>query len=117
MNDTKTLFVGGLVAMGFDASGQYLLTVTHSGRNGAALRRGGDDWPPFVPPPDGVSTNAFASISPVGRYSVRRWAGLNAVPFGSEGPLSHSEDGRLSQYANEPGEMFRAFRLTIMVGG
>ena len=26
------LFVGGLVAMGFDASGNYLLTVTHSGR-------------------------------------------------------------------------------------
>ena len=26
------LFVGGLVAAGFDASGAYLLTVSHSGR-------------------------------------------------------------------------------------
>ncbi|MBI2950071.1 MAG: hypothetical protein HYY23_20755 [Verrucomicrobia bacterium] len=26
------LFVGGLVAMGFDATGKYLLTVSHSGR-------------------------------------------------------------------------------------
>lgn len=26
------LHVGGLVALGFDRSGQYLLTVTHSGR-------------------------------------------------------------------------------------
>jgi hypothetical protein len=28
----KHLFVGGLVAMGFDATGKYLLTVSHSGR-------------------------------------------------------------------------------------
>ena len=28
----KHLFVGGLVAMGFDPSGKYLLTVSHSGR-------------------------------------------------------------------------------------
>jgi hypothetical protein len=28
----KHLLVGGLVAMGFDATGKYLLTVTHSGR-------------------------------------------------------------------------------------
>jgi hypothetical protein len=28
----KHLFVGGLVAMGFDPSGKFLLTVTHSGR-------------------------------------------------------------------------------------
>jgi hypothetical protein len=26
------LFVGGLVAIGFDASGRFLLTVSHSGR-------------------------------------------------------------------------------------
>jgi hypothetical protein len=26
------LFIGGLVAMGFDATGKYLLTVSHSGR-------------------------------------------------------------------------------------
>ena len=32
MNETKYLFVGGLVAMGFDETGAYLLTVTHSGR-------------------------------------------------------------------------------------
>ncbi|MEX0726212.1 MAG: hypothetical protein WD065_08085 [Planctomycetaceae bacterium] len=29
---TKHLFIGGLVAAGFDASGAYLLTVSHSGR-------------------------------------------------------------------------------------
>ncbi|MBI2808245.1 MAG: hypothetical protein HYX68_24935 [Planctomycetes bacterium] len=27
-----TLFVGGLVAAGFDASGKFLLTISHSGR-------------------------------------------------------------------------------------
>jgi hypothetical protein len=32
MAQPKHLFVGGLVAMGFDATGKYLLTVTHSGR-------------------------------------------------------------------------------------
>ena len=32
MNHPNYLFVGGLVAMGFDATGKYLLTVTHSGR-------------------------------------------------------------------------------------
>jgi hypothetical protein len=29
---TKHLFVGGLVAAGFDASGKFLLTVSHAGR-------------------------------------------------------------------------------------
>ena len=32
MAQLKHLFVGGLVAMGFDATGKYLLTVSHSGR-------------------------------------------------------------------------------------
>jgi hypothetical protein len=32
MTQPKHLFVGGLVAMGFDSSGKYLLTITHSGR-------------------------------------------------------------------------------------
>jgi hypothetical protein len=35
MNQDKRhayILVGGLVAMGFDASGKYLLTVSHSGR-------------------------------------------------------------------------------------
>jgi hypothetical protein len=32
MAHPKHLFVGGLVAMGFDVTGKYLLTVTHSGR-------------------------------------------------------------------------------------
>ena len=32
MSDSKHLLVGGLVAMGFDSSGEFLLTVTHSGR-------------------------------------------------------------------------------------
>jgi hypothetical protein len=29
---TKQLFIGGLVAAGFDPAGAYLLTVSHSGR-------------------------------------------------------------------------------------
>jgi hypothetical protein len=29
---TKHLFIGGLVAAGFDSAGDYLLTVSHSGR-------------------------------------------------------------------------------------
>jgi hypothetical protein len=32
MTNKKYLFVGGLMAMGLDETGQYLLTVTHSGR-------------------------------------------------------------------------------------
>lgn len=32
MTQPKHLFVGGLVAMGFDATGRFLLTVSHSGR-------------------------------------------------------------------------------------
>lgn len=28
----KTLFIGGLVAMGFDKTGNYLLTISHDGR-------------------------------------------------------------------------------------
>ena len=32
MAHPKHLLVGGLVAMGFDATGKYLLTVSHSGR-------------------------------------------------------------------------------------
>jgi hypothetical protein len=32
MAQSKHLLVGGLVAMGFDATGKYLLTVSHSGR-------------------------------------------------------------------------------------
>jgi hypothetical protein len=32
MAQPKHLFVGGLVAMGFDATGKYLLTVSHAGR-------------------------------------------------------------------------------------
>jgi len=32
MSQPKYLLVGGLVAMGFDASGKFLLTVSHSGR-------------------------------------------------------------------------------------
>ena len=32
MSRPTHLFVGGLVAMGFDATGKYLLTVSHSGR-------------------------------------------------------------------------------------
>ncbi len=32
MKCKKYLLVGGLVAMGFDDTGKYLLTVTHSGR-------------------------------------------------------------------------------------
>jgi hypothetical protein len=32
MPTTKHLFIGGLVAAGFDPSGQYLFTISHSGR-------------------------------------------------------------------------------------
>ncbi|MDD5262069.1 MAG: hypothetical protein PHD76_09505 [Methylacidiphilales bacterium] len=32
MNPRKHLLIGGLVAMGFDASGNYLLAISHSGR-------------------------------------------------------------------------------------
>jgi hypothetical protein len=32
MTKPTVLFVGGMVAMGFDSTGQFLLVVTHSGR-------------------------------------------------------------------------------------
>ncbi len=32
MSEVKHLFVGGLVALGFDATGKFLLTISHSGR-------------------------------------------------------------------------------------
>jgi hypothetical protein len=32
MTQPTHLFIGGLVAMGFDATGRFLLTVSHSGR-------------------------------------------------------------------------------------
>jgi hypothetical protein len=32
MAQHKYIFVGGLVAMGFDSTGKYLLTVSHAGR-------------------------------------------------------------------------------------
>jgi hypothetical protein len=32
MSKPRHLFVGGLVAMGFDATGKFLLAVSHSGR-------------------------------------------------------------------------------------
>jgi hypothetical protein len=32
MTQAKYLLVGGLVAMGFDSTGKFLLTVSHSGR-------------------------------------------------------------------------------------
>jgi hypothetical protein len=32
MSEPKHLLVGGLVAMGFDVTGNFLLTVSHSGR-------------------------------------------------------------------------------------
>jgi hypothetical protein len=32
MRKPKYLLIGGLVAMGFDSEGKYLLTVSHSGR-------------------------------------------------------------------------------------
>src|SRR5580765_832836 len=32
MIDRKNLFIGGLLAVGFDASGEFLLAVSHSGR-------------------------------------------------------------------------------------
>jgi hypothetical protein len=32
MSNSRHLFIGGLVAMGFDATGKFLLTVSHTGR-------------------------------------------------------------------------------------
>ena len=37
----RHLFVGGLVAMGFDSAGKYLLTISHSGR-GVSQAIGGE---------------------------------------------------------------------------
>lgn len=40
MNKPAHLSIGGLVAMGFDASGRFLLTISHSGRGVFAV----DNW-------------------------------------------------------------------------
>jgi hypothetical protein len=51
-SEPRYLFVGGLVAMGFDATGRFLLTVSHSGRGvfstGTWERIARDDLP-FYP--------------------------------------------------------------------
>ena len=53
----KHLFVGGLVAAGFDSTGQYLLTVSHAGRGVFAV----DSWervardPALAYPEDGFA--------------------------------------------------------------
>lgn len=44
MAQPRYLFVGGLVAMGFDATGKYLLTVSHSG--GGVFST--DSWEPVA---------------------------------------------------------------------
>ena len=38
MSKRKHLFVGGLVAMGFDATGKFLLVLSHSGRGVVSTR-------------------------------------------------------------------------------
>jgi len=57
MKQPRHLLVGGLVAMGFDASGKFLLTVSHSGRGVFSI----DTWqrvardPAIAYPADGVA--------------------------------------------------------------
>jgi len=55
MTKPRYLLVGGLVAMGFDSSGNYLLTISHSGRGVFAtdtwVRVSRDDKPQY--PEDG----------------------------------------------------------------
>ena len=52
MREPKHLLVGGLVAMGFDATGKFLLTVSHSGRgvfSTGTWKRVARDHIPFYP--------------------------------------------------------------------
>ncbi len=48
MSETKHLLVGGLVAMGFDESGKYLLTVSHAGRGVFVT----ETWEPIARDPE-----------------------------------------------------------------
>jgi hypothetical protein len=88
----KNLFIGGLIAAGFDPTGAYLLTVSHSGRgvfSTASWERVARDTAPAYPeagvvtgigPLDGVSvpvkeidydTGRLRFSSPDGRLSVQ----------------------------------------------
>jgi hypothetical protein len=64
------LIIGGLVAAGFDKSGDYLLTVTHSGRGVFSTRtweRVTRDYTSSYP-----ENGAISGIGPISDQTIRR---------------------------------------------
>jgi hypothetical protein len=67
--DKKHLFVGGLVAAGFDSSGSYLLVVSHSGRGLFAV----DGWTRVARDPNVVypEHGRIAGIGPLEGHAIQ----------------------------------------------
>lgn len=84
----KHIFVGGLVAAGFDPSGQYLLTVSHAGRGvfsvGTWERMARDSELAY--PKDGHAVG----IGPIEGLVVP----VNELQYNTEGLLFVSPDGK-----------------------
>ena len=84
------LHVGGLVAMGFDPSGQYLLTISHSGRGLFSTRT----WerlardPALAYPKDGCGVG----IGPIAGVAVK----VTEMNYSTEQLTLTSADGKLS---------------------
>jgi hypothetical protein len=86
-NDVRNLSVGGLVAMGFDPSGEYLLTISHSGRGVFSTRT----WervsrdPALAYPEDGYGIG----IGPIAGVSVA----VREIDWETENLTLSSADG------------------------
>lgn len=83
------LHVGGLVAMGFDPSGEYLLTISHSGRGVFSTRT----WqrlardPALAYPKDGCGVG----IGPIAGVAVE----VTETNYDTEELALNSPDGKL----------------------
>ncbi len=108
---TKNLFIGGMVAGGFDATGKYLLAISHAGRGLFTV----GDWErvardgALTYPDAGVAigigpiagekiavreidhgTGVLAFTSPDGRWSLRYSEGTLAVSSASDVPSQNA---------------------------
>jgi hypothetical protein len=68
MAQSKHLLVGGLVALGFDATGKYLLTVSHTGRGVFST----DTWERVARDPEVVypTNDRSIGIGPINGQSI-----------------------------------------------
>jgi hypothetical protein len=108
----KHLFVGGLVAVGFDPSGQYLLTVSHAGRGvfslgswervarDSELAYPEDGYAVGIGPMEGLvvpiselnyDTGELHFVSPDGKYKFEYEGGTITVTEDAAQPLAQAD--------------------------